>query len=181
MCVGGAGPRCADGWAGCGQAGAGGQAYKQVWRGVGPGGTVGAEGRSSRSELCFACLVVKMDRASAPFPPSSCRLPACPPARLHTCTPACLPACPPACLPAPLQLAELEYAAEELVQLESRVEAAESERDDAVERLRGMTPRPPVVAGALLGPGSDGQSEWRAGEGSSRTRGAAGRGGGWAE
>lgn len=41
-----------------------------------------------------------------------------------------------------MQMASLEAAANEAVQLESRAEAAENERDEAVEELRCCTPRP---------------------------------------
>ena len=40
------------------------------------------------------------------------------------------------------QMADLESAANEVVQLESRAEAAENERDAALDQLRAATPRP---------------------------------------
>jgi hypothetical protein len=40
------------------------------------------------------------------------------------------------------QIAELEAVADEAVALESRAEAAENERDDALEKARVFTPRP---------------------------------------
>lgn len=51
------------------------------------------------------------------------------------------PSSPP-CL-ALQQVADLEAAADEAVHLESRAEAAENERDEALDRLRCATPRPP--------------------------------------
>eukprot|EP00887_Chlorella_sp_A99_P004632 scaffold4.g4632.t1 len=59
------------------------------------------------------------------------------------------------------QLAELESAAEEMVLLESRVEAAENERDEAAGRLHGMTPRPSLDAHGLLGGHVDDQAVGR--------------------
>jgi hypothetical protein len=54
------------------------------------------------------------------------------------------------------QMAELERAADAAVELESRVEVAEGERDAAQERMRAMTPRPALPPGmhlpAALGP-----------------------------
>lgn len=43
---------------------------------------------------------------------------------------------------AALQIAQLEAVADQAVLLESRIEAAESERDEALERARVYTPRP---------------------------------------
>lgn len=48
------------------------------------------------------------------------------------------------------QVADLEAAAGEVVLLESRAEAAEGERDEALEQLRAATPRPQHSWGALL-------------------------------
>lgn len=48
------------------------------------------------------------------------------------------------------QVADLEAAAGEVVLLESRAEAAEGERDEALEQLRAATPRPPQSWGELL-------------------------------
>ena len=39
-------------------------------------------------------------------------------------------------------MADLESAANEVVQLESRAETAENERDEALDQLRAATPRP---------------------------------------
>ena len=44
-----------------------------------------------------------------------------------------------------LQIAQLEAVADEAVALESRAEAAENERDDALEKARLFTPRPAPV------------------------------------
>ena len=41
-----------------------------------------------------------------------------------------------------MQIAALEAVADQCVELESRAEAAENERDEAVERSRLFTPRP---------------------------------------
>lgn len=41
-----------------------------------------------------------------------------------------------------MQIAKLEAVADQAVALESRIEAAESERDDALERAKIFTPRP---------------------------------------
>ena len=49
-----------------------------------------------------------------------------------------------------LQMADLESTADEVVQLESRAEAAENERDEAAARLRVSTPRPQQNWDALL-------------------------------
>lgn len=65
----------------------------------------------------------------------------CPSATSHWVAP------PPAPLP---QVADLEAAAGEVVLLESRAEAAEGERDEALEQLRAATPRPQQSWGALL-------------------------------
>jgi hypothetical protein len=48
-------------------------------------------------------------------------------------------------------MGDMESAAEEAVALESRAEAAEGERDEALERLRCCTPRPPRGCAALQG------------------------------
>ena len=54
-----------------------------------------------------------------------------------------------ACAYGCMQIAQLEAMADEAVALESRAEAAENERDDALERARVYTPRPaPVFASA---------------------------------
>lgn len=42
----------------------------------------------------------------------------------------------------PFQVAKLEAVADEVVNLESRLEAAEEERDKAVQKARVFTPRP---------------------------------------
>ena len=51
-------------------------------------------------------------------------------------------------IPVP-QIADLEAAAAGMVLLESRAEAAEGERDDALEQLRAATPRPQQSWGEL--------------------------------
>ncbi len=47
-------------------------------------------------------------------------------------------------------MADLESTADEVVQLESRAEAAENERDEAVGQLRVSTPRPRENWDALM-------------------------------
>ena len=49
-----------------------------------------------------------------------------------------------------LQMAELELAADALVELESRAEVAENERDAALEAGRSLTPRPGLPAALPL-------------------------------
>ena len=55
-----------------------------------------------------------------------------------------------------MQMVELERQAEHMVELESRAEVAEGERDAALDRMQAMTPRPPLSAAIelphLLGP-----------------------------
>ena len=52
-----------------------------------------------------------------------------------------------------LQITELERAADDMVELESRVQVAEGERDIAVTRLGTYTPRPSASLGTLGGLG----------------------------
>ena len=66
----------------------------------------------------------------------------------------------------PHQVAELECACDEIVDLESRAEMAENERDELAAQVRCLTPRPGPNAGDFLG---------RLGEQGGRDRG--GRGG----
>lgn len=54
--------------------------------------------------------------------------------------------CPTCCA----QMAELERVGDAAVDLESRAEVAEGERDAALERMRAMTPRPALPAGMHL-------------------------------
>ena len=67
-----------------------------------------------------------------------------PPAMPCTLSPLAHTSCPRPCHApcSPWQLADLEAAANEVVHLESRAEAAEGERDEALAQLRCATPRP---------------------------------------
>ena len=67
-----------------------------------------------------------------------------PPAMPCTLSPLAHTSCPRLCHApcSPWQLADLEAAANEVVHLESRAEAAEGERDEALAQLRCATPRP---------------------------------------
>lgn len=47
-------------------------------------------------------------------------------------------------------MAELERQAEHMVELESRAEVAEGERDAALDRMQLLTPRPPLSAAVEL-------------------------------
>ena len=48
-----------------------------------------------------------------------------------------------------MQITELEKAADEMIGLESRVQVAEGERDEAVSRMVSYTPRPSAPLGDL--------------------------------